>query len=1030
MSNVGQPERKAQNRLVKLFQDQLDYTYLGDWQDRQDNSHVEEQYLRAYLTERGYDDIVISRAIHELKTRATVGGARKLYEANRDVYELLRYGAKVKREAGDQYETVHLIDWDNAKKNHFAIAEEVSIKGPHNKRPDVVLYVNGIALGVIELKRSKTSASEGIRQNIGNQNEHFIRPFFSTVQYLFAGNDVDGLRYGVIQTPEKYWLTWKEPSPVEEPLDRGLIQMCNKERFLELIHDFIVFDAGVKKAPRHNQFFGVKAAQERIAKREGGIIWHTQGSGKSLTMVWLAKWIHENQENARVLVITDRTELDEQIESVFGGVDESIYRTTSGADLIGKLNSHNPWLICSLVHKFRGGDDDKDLDEASDDFIAQLNKTLPPDFSAKGNIFVFVDEAHRTQSGKMHAAMKDLLPGAMFIGFTGTPLLKTDKATTIATFGTYIHTYKFDEAVEDGVVLDLRYEARDVEQDLSSAAAIDKWFDAKTKALTDLTKATLKRRWGTMQRVFSSEGRTKQIVQDILLDMETKPRLMDGRGNAILVSDSIYQACRFYDLFVQYGFKDKVAIVTSYVPSASEISKEDAGDGKTEKIRQYEIYRQMLSDFFGVPADDAVARIDDFEKEVKRRFVEEPGQMRLLIVVDKLLTGFDAPDATFLYIDKKMQDHGLFQAICRVNRLGSDDKEYGYIVDYRDLFKSLEGAISDYTSDAFEGYDDEDIEGLLKNRLEDARKDLDEALEFLRLLCEPVAPPKGTLQYQHYFCAKDAGDAEQLKANEPLRVELYKGVASLVRAYTTIANEMAAAGYSDADAASIKDEAKHYADVRDEVKLGANENVDLKQFEAGMRALLDNYIQAKPPEMVATFEEKGLVQLIVDQGEGALGDLPDGIKKDKDAVAETIINNVRKTIVDEQAMNPKYYDKMSELLSALILQRKQDAIDYKAYLEGLLNIAKQVGMGESDDATYPEWVKDGAQRALIDSGLSSDVASVLDETVRRERLHDWVGNKMKERALAKAIRAALPAEVDDHEFEKLFNLIKARHEYQ
>ncbi|CAI9419245.1 type I restriction endonuclease subunit R [Nocardioides sp. T2.26MG-1] len=1030
MSEVGQPERKTQIRVVKLLQKQLGYDYRGDWQDRVGNSHVEEELLRAYLDERGYDDVLVKRAIHELKTRATVGGARKLYEANREVYELLRYGAKVKREAGDQYETVHLIDWDNPEKNHFAVAEEVSIKGAHNKRPDVVLYVNGIALGVIELKRSKVSASEGIRQNIGNQDEHFIRPFFSTVQFVFAGNDVEGLRYGVIQTPEKYWLSWKEPSEIEEPLDRALLQMCSKERLLELIHDFIVFDAGIKKAPRHNQFFGIKAAQERIAKREGGIIWHTQGSGKSLIMVWLAKWIHENQHNARVIVITDRTELDEQIESVFGGVDESIYRATGGADLIGKLNSHNPWLICSLVHKFRGGDDEKELDEASDDFIAQLHKTLPPDFSAKGNIFVFVDEAHRTQSGKMHAAMKSLLPDAMFIGFTGTPLLKTDKATSIATFGTYIHTYKFDEAVEDGVVLDLRYEARDVEQDLSSPTKVDQWFEAKTKALTDLTKATLKKRWGTMQKVFSSEGRTKQIVQDILMDMETKPRLMDGRGNAILVSDSIYQACRFYDLFVQAGFKDKVAIVTSYVPSASEISKEDAGDGKTEKIRQYEIYRQMLADFFGVPADDAVARVDEFEKEVKRRFVEEPGQMRLLIVVDKLLTGFDAPDATFLYIDKAMHDHGLFQAICRVNRLGGDDKEYGYIVDYRDLFKSLEGAITDYTSDAFEGYDEEDIEGLLKDRLVDGRKDLDEALEFLRLLCEPVAAPKQTLQYQHYFCAKEAGNAEQLKANEPLRVELYKGVSSLVRAYTTIANEMAEAGYSDAEAASIKAEVKHFADVRDEVKLGANENVDLKQFEAGMRALLDTYIQAQPPEIVATFEEKGLVQLIVERGEDALNNLPDGIKKDKDAVAETIINNVRKTIVDEQAMNPKYYDKMSELLSALIQQRKQQAIEYKTFLQGLLDLAKKVGTGESDDVTYDNWVKDGAQRALVDSGLPSDLAELVDETVRRERLHDWVGNKMKERALAKAIRSVLPPDFSAQEFEKLFNLIKARHEYE
>ncbi len=284
------------------------------------------------------------------------------------------------------------------------------------------------------------------RANIGNQSAHFIRTFFSTVQFVFAGNDVEGLRYGVIETVEKYWLEWKEPeesnvgADLAEPLDRAIFQMCSKERFLELIHDFMVFDAGKKKTARHNQFFGVKAAQARIAKREGGIIWHTQGSGKSLVMVWLAKWIREKQPGSRVLIITDRTELDEQIEKVFGGVNESIYRTTSGTDLLTQINKHDPWLICSLVHKFRGSDDDKDVDRDSEDFIAQLRSRVLAGFAPKGNLFVFVDEAHRTQSGKMHRAMKELLPGAVFIGFTGTPLLKADAATSIETFGSFIHT--------------------------------------------------------------------------------------------------------------------------------------------------------------------------------------------------------------------------------------------------------------------------------------------------------------------------------------------------------------------------------------------------------------------------------------------------------------------------------------------------------------------------------------------------------------------------------------------------------------
>lgn len=1018
----------TQDRVVRLLRDTLRYDYVGNWEHREGNSNVDVELLTQNLRARGYDDNLINKAIQKLKSDASLGGGRDLYEANRDVYGLLRYGVKVRPGVGEQTETVWLIDWAHPGANHFTVAEEVTVLGQHTKRPDVVLYVNGIALVTLELKRSKVAVSEGIRQTIGNQKPEFIRPFFTTVQLVMAGNDVEGLRYGVIDTPEKYWLSWREPSDVADPLDRALTQLCSKGRLLELIHDFVVFDAGTKKTCRHNQYFGVKAAQERIAKCEGGIIWHTQGSGKSLTMVWLAKWIREHQPDARVLLITDRTELDEQIEGVFGGVNELIYRTSSGADMLATLNASEEWLICSLIHKFRGSDDERVRDEAEGDFIRELRANVPRDFKAKGNIFVFVDEAHRTQSGKMHAAMKQLLPEAMFIGFTGTPLLKADKATSIETFGSFIHTYKFDEAVEDGVVLDLRYEARNIDQDLSSPEKVDRWFEAKTRGMTDLSKAELKKRWGTIQKVVSSEPRARQIVDDILLDMETKPRLMDRRGNAILVGSSIYQACKFYELFCQAGFKGKCAIVTSYEPQAGDVAKEDAGHGATEKLRQYDIYRQMLADHFNEPADVAMTKVEQFEKDVKERFIKHPGQMRLLIVVDKLLTGFDAPSATYLYIDKKMQDHGLFQAICRVNRLDGDDKDYGYIVDYRDLFNSLETAITDYTSGALDGYEKGDIEGLLSDRLEGARQDLDEALEKVRALCEPVAPPKNTLQYQQYFCAAEHGNAEQLKANEPKRVELYKAVAAVTRAYGNLANEMSAAGYSDEEAAAIRAEIAHYASVRDEVKLGAGEDVDFKQYEAGMRHLLDTYIQAKPSETVSNFEDAGLIQLIVQMGAGALDKLPDGIKQNPEAVAETITNNMRKLIIDERATNPKYYDKMSELLDALLEARRQEAQEYKEYLAKLLELAAKLGKGESD-TEYPDWANNGARRALIDFFYpSTELAVEIDTTIRHTKPDSWIGNPLKEKKVKRALAHTLPDDFD--RLEELFDLVKARHEYR
>ena len=636
---------------------------------------------------------------------------------------------------------------------------------------------------MLELKRSTRSVTEGIRQNLDSQKKEFIRPFFASVQLVMAGNDTEGLRYGVIETPAKYWLRWKEarshPAAGDNPLLRELGQICDRRRLLEIVHDFMVFDAGIKKICRHNQYFGVRAAQQSVESRAGGIIWHTQGSGKSLTMVWLAKWIREHVTGGRVAIITDRTELDEQIEKVFRGVSEEIRRTRSGADLLRLLDDGSEWLIASLIQKF-GASEEGDVDA----FVDDLHTRMPKGFQAKGEVFVFVDECHRTQSGKLHEALKAALPRATLIGFTGTPLLKADKRRSIETFGPYIHTYKYDEAVDDGVVLDLRYEARDIDQEITSQARIDRWFDTKTRGLTDLAKAQLKQRWGTIRNVLSSRDRLQKIVDDIVIDMETRDRLKSGRGNALLVSDSIYSACRFLHLFEQTELAGKCAIVTSYRPGPADIKGEETGEGLTEKLLQHNIYQEMLAQHFGEPAGTAMSKIDRFEQEVKRRFVEQPGQMKLLIVVDKLLTGFDAPPATYLYIDKSMQDHGLFQAICRVNRLDGEDKEYGYVVDYKDLFRSLEQSIKDYTGEAFDGYDADDVQGLLKDRLQQGRERLEETREAIKALCEPVEPPRDTAAYGRYFCAAESGNSEQLDDNERRRLALYnadRGVPARVR---------------------------------------------------------------------------------------------------------------------------------------------------------------------------------------------------------------------------------------------------------
>jgi type I restriction enzyme R subunit len=1011
MSPVGDIERITQDRVITLFTkpDGLNYTYLGNWHDRPDNSNIDEGLLSNYLQENGYTQTLIKKAIYELKKVAGVQN-KNLYGINKDVYTILRYGAKVREDVGENTQTVRLIDWENPQNNHFAIAEEVSIKGENRKRPDIVIYVNGIALGVLELKRSTVSVSEGIRQNLDNQKSMFIMPFFGTVQLVMAGNDTEGVRYGVINTPEKYYLKWKEESDVANLLDRHLLQICNKERFLELIHDFIVFDAGIKKICRHNQYFGVKALQKRVREREGGIIWHTQGSGKSMIMVWLTKWIRENIQDARVLIITDRDELDKQIEKVFKGVDEQIHRTTSGRDLVEKLNLSLPWLMCSLIHKF-GNKEEADYEG----FIEDISRYLPRDFSAKGDIFVYVDECHRTQSGELHKAMKKILPNAMFIGFTGTPLLKADKQRSIEIFGSYIHTYKFDEAVKDNVILDLRYEARDVDQRITSQDKIDRWFEAKTRGLTDYAKMQLKQKWGTMQTILSSQSRLEKIVADVMLDMETKDRLESGHGNAMLVSGSIYEACKYYELFQSAGLK-KCAIVTSYVPTINDIRGESIDEESiTDKLKKFEVYQRMLNG----------KSPEVFEDEAKKTFVNEPGQLKLLIVVDKLLTGFDAPSATYLYIDKKMQDHGLFQAICRVNRLDGDDKDYGYIIDYKDLFKSLESSVNDYTSGALEGYDKEDVAGLLSDRLQKAKELLDDALESIRTLCEPVRMPKETIDYIRYFCAENIEDKEEIKRNEQKRLAFYKQVSHLVRAYAAIANEMEEAGYTSANAENILKEVRHYEHARAEVKLASADYIDLKAYEPAMRHLIDTYISAEESKVISAFDDMSLVELIVERGENAIEKLPSGIRRNRHAVAETIENNLRKVIHDERPINPKYYENMSQLLDELIAQRRQEALEYEEYLAMIVELTRQIK--RPNETKYPKTLDTRAKRALYDNlDQDEELAMVLDYEVIYNKKDDWRGNRIKEKEVLFAIKKHIK---DEEKLKQIFEIIKNQPDY-
>ena len=1011
------PERATQNRVVDRFirpvaQGGLGYGYLGEWSKREGNRCIEQGSLRSSLQKRGYSDAHISQALHKLQAASDVTGMT-LYQANMRTYQLLRYGVPVQVAAGAAHETVHLVDWETPGANDFGLAEEVTLKGGHERRPDIVLSVNGGALVVLELKRGSAEVADGIRQLISNQEPIFNQGFFSTVQLTLAGNDSQGLRYGTAGTPEKFYVEWKhhaadEPNTAGHLLDEPLAHLCDKSRLLDLMRNFVVFDAGQKKVPRLHLYEGVKAAQERIKKCEGGVIWHTQGSGKSILMVLIAKWLLEHDPQARMLVVTDRDELDKQIEGVMKnagvlGTDSPSPRITSRRELVDKLAQPAPRLLCALIHKFDAAD---------------LKGDPPP---VHGHFYVFVDECHRTQGGDMNKQMKRWLGAAVFIGFTGTPLLRKDKQTTRDVFGTYIHTYKFHQAVADKVVLDLKYEARNVPQQLTNKKAVDDWFEIKTRGLNNYKKSMLRKHWATMETLMSAGERKQRIIADIIHDFGVKTRLNNDRGTAILVAASIYDACHYLRLFKNTSFGDYCGIITSYEPNHNAISREAAKSDERYKFDTYTLH---------VLAKNQTTK--QYEDEAKRRFIEEPANLKLLIVVSKLLTGFDAPSCSYIYLDNELRDHNLFQAICRTNRLDGEDKDYGHIVDYKELFQNLQNAIAVYTSDELDidAADGSDGNVIVKDWLKEGKEKLDAAREAMSYLCAPVAAPKELEQYIHYFCGH-ASDPEALNTTEPLRITFYKAVSSFVRAYADLVQNLAEAGYSPADAAALKNETEFFSEVRDAIKKNAGEELDIKPFEADMRHLINTYIQADSAQVLGDLETLSLTELIIKTGmhDAIAQNLNAKGKLSRNSIAEGIINNVRKTIIRDKLTDPRFYAEMSKLLDDLIQQKRDDTQAYEQFLRDAEALVKKMAMGQPN-AGVPTALQGNREASVLYNNLArfmeadvnellaaeaspeygderAHMALRLDTTIKAQAPAGWRGDQVKESVVLNAIHRTL-----------------------
>ena len=631
-----------------------------------------------------------------------------------------------------------------------------------------------------------------------------------------------------------------------------------------------------------------------------------------------------------------------------------------------------------------------------DDFDAFVRELEGEPSPTVGEVLVFVDECHRTQSGKLHRVMRAIMPDAVFVGFTGTPLLKRDAQTSMEVFGSYIHTYKFSEGVEDGVVLDLVYDARDIDQRLGSEEKIDAWFDAKTKGLNDWQRGELKKQWGTVQKVRSSRSRMDRVVADMVFDFAVRPRLSSERGNAILVAPGIYEACKYFSLFQETALKGRCAVVTSYSPQAGDVALEETGENtETEKQFIYQTYNELLA---GVDANPGMTKTETYDEWAKALFTKEPANMRLLVVVDKLLTGFDAPPCTYLYIDKSMQDHGLFQAICRVNRLDGDDKDFGYIVDYKDLFGKVEDAMAVYTSQLDHSAGGPDPQVLLRERLMAGKERLDGALEALALLCEPVRPPEGELEHIHYFCGNTEVSSD-LGEREPLRAMLYKATVALARAYAAIADELEPAGYSSADMRRIDGRLKHYLNVREVIRKASGETLDTKAYEADMRHLIDTYIEADEPRKISPFDGMGLLELIAKSGiADAVAKRLGELKGNESAIAETIENNVRRTIIKEHLSDPAFYEKMSSLLDGIIAERRAKAVEYEEYLNRIAELATRVEAGHSEET--PATLDTPGKRALYNNlGQDDNLALAIDDTVKRARPDAWRGVRTRENTI-------------------------------
>ena len=887
-------ENKIQQNSINLLQS-LGYKFIS----REENLRLRggkssEVLFREILTKKlgeinGYEykgkrykfsQSNVLKAVDEL---AGISLNEGLMVANERITNLLLLGTSLEENLEDGTKrsfSFKFIDFENLQNNDFYVTEEFEVSrvsqsdAQKHRRPDLVLFINGIPIVAIELKKSSVSFENGIKQLEKEQGKDEIAHLFKYIQLTIAANG-SGARYGTTGTLFKFYSVWKEQDEAKakeslkslingreiSTLDMTLFALLSKDRLLRLVRHYIFFDQKMKKVCRYQQFFAIEETLKRVSMvkdgvRAGGLIWHTQGSGKSLTMVMLTKLLKQIYINSKIIVVTDRIDLDGQIHKTFENTDTTAGRASSGSDLIEKLQS-GVSVITTLVHKFEK---------------VKNQKVVIRD----GDIFVLVDESHRTQGGDLHKAMKKALPLACYIGFTGTPLLKREK-NSFAKFGGEIHRYTIDDAVKDGAVLPLLYEGRYVGQEVLDPEGLTRKFDLISRELGDEAKRDLQQKWARFERVASSEQRLELIAVDI--NEHIKKTLKKSGFKAMLATQRKYDAIKYYEIFEEFG-----EIKSAYVISSNEYEELEGGHKEYVAKAWQETIRGYGSE-------------EEYLKHVKDEFIYGD-EIDLLIVVDKLLTGFDAPRASTLYIDKQLKEHNLLQAIARVNRL-YDGKDYGYIIDYRGLLGELDQALTSYAS--LSGFDPEDITGAVI----DVRSEIIKAKTYYTHLDDLFSSVKFKDDLESYVAVlEDVQKRDDFKEWLSQFARAFKLALSSEKIYDILSEE---------EIKAYKQRVKFYNELRKAVQLRYHEACDFGKYEAQMQKLLDTYVNAQGvnelTKLVNIFETE-----FDDEVQRVEG---------KNAKADTIISAVSAVVKEKMDSNPAFYKS--------IAQQIQDIIDeYKA----------------------------------------------------------------------------------------------------